>query len=272
MRIFDVDIKTVFSPARLTIYLHEEAYLKEPTARDMILVIPGGAYAGIAPLEGEPVCTEFFARGFNTAFLRYSVKPSEFPEALTQLAMSVAHLRENALEYNINPQRIFINGFSAGGHLAASLGTLWHHAFLKETTGLENECFMPNGMILAYPVITSGEYAHRDSINNLLGKNADDEKLLTLVSLEKQVSEKTVPTFIWTTAADNAVPAENTLMFIWQLQKYGILYESLIFPQGKHGLAIGTKETFPLNFYGWDDFHPEIHLWVDRAVDFLTKI
>ena len=272
MKILDIEIQTMFSPAHLTVFLHEESYLKKPETRDMIMVIPGGAYAGIAPLEGEPVCTEYFSRGFNTALLKYSVKPAEFPEALTQSALALWHLRQNAKEYNINPERIFINGFSAGGHLAASLGTLWHHPLLKRTTGLDNEKFKPNGMILAYPVITSGQYAHRDSINNLLGKNRDNEKLLSLVSLENQVSDKTVPTFIWATSTDDAVPAENTLLFAWALQKNKIPYESLIFSHGKHGLSLATKETFPVEYYKWEDFYPDIAVWVDRAMDFLKRI
>ena len=272
MEILDLEIDTIFSPARLTVYLHDESYLNEPFARDMMMVIPGGAYAGIAPLEGEPVCTEYFSRGFNTALLTYSVAPAEFPEALTQAAVAIAHLRDNALEYNINPERIFINGFSAGGHLAASLGTLWNHPMLLRTTGLESEQIKPNGMVLAYPVITSGEYAHRDSINNLLGEKADNEKLLEFVSLEKQVTEYTAPTFIWTTATDDAVPAENTIMFAWELQRHGVFYESLIFSHGKHGLCLATEETFPAEYYDWEDFYPDIHVWIDRAADFLKRI
>lgn len=268
MKTLTVKIETAFSPAELTLYLHGKASEK----RDMIMVIPGGAYAGIAPLEGEPVCREFYRRGFNTACLTYSVAPAVFPCALAQAALSLAHLRDNAQEYNINPQRIFINGYSAGGHLAASLGTLWHTPIAESASGRQANDIKPNGMILGYPVISSGEFAHADSIKNLLGENYGDEKLMELVSLEKQVSEKTVPTFIWATATDNAVPVENTMLFTDMLQKYGVFYESLIFSHGKHGMCLGTKETFPVKYYGPEDYCPDLRIWVDRAVDFVKRI
>ena len=127
----------------LTVYLLDERHLAAPPPRPMVVVVPGGAYGGIAPTEGEPVAVQLLARGFNACVLQYDVKPAVFPTALQELALAVALVRDNAAQFNIDPNRIVVAGFSAGGHLTASLGVLWHHAFLSEKCGMANERFRP---------------------------------------------------------------------------------------------------------------------------------
>lgn len=208
--------------------------------RPAVIICPGGGYEYLSDREAMPVAMRFASHGFNAFILKYSIS-SPFPAALLELAFAVKHIRENAEEFDINPDKILLCGFSAGGHLCASLGTLWDSAYLKNIAG-NTESFKPNGMILCYPVITSGIYCHKGSIESILGKNPS-EKMLELVSLEKQVSGKTPKTFIWHCADDESVPVENTIDFVRMLSKNNVPFECHIFPYGGHGLALADEST-----------------------------
>ena len=107
--------------------------------------------------EAEALAVKFMAMGYHAAILRYSIAPARFPEALLQLATAVAMLRENADKWNIDTEKIVVQGSSAGGHLAASLGVFWNKPFVAEALEMDAEKFCPNGLMLSYPVITSGE-------------------------------------------------------------------------------------------------------------------
>ena len=160
------------------------------------------------------------AKGYHAVILRYSVEPSRYPLALLQLAKSVAFLRKNAAEFHIDTNKIVVQGFSAGGHLAASLGVFWKKNFIAETLGVTSDMVKPNGMILSYPVITSGEFAHTGSFECLLGEDYNDLDKRKEQSLEFQVSRDTPPTFLWHTVTDDCVPVENSLLFFNALRKF----------------------------------------------------
>ncbi len=262
-------IKENIRGAELTVYLHDGAWRTSSDKRDFMLVLPGGGYAGVEYREGEPIALEFLSKSYNAAVLRYSVTPNPFPTALLQAAAAVAYLKDHREEFKID--RIFAVGFSAGGHLCASLGTLWNKPFVSEALGRPNEDFRIDGMALSYPVITSGEYAHLGSIQNLLCDKYGDSELMELVSLEKQVTKDTVPTFIWTTVTDQVVPSENTLLFSTALKKNNIPFSMHMFPFGDHGLCTCTKETLPM----WDmvvEGSEYMHVWFDLADSFFNKI
>lgn len=262
-------IKENVRGAELTVYLHDGEWRDTPKTRDMMLVLPGGGYAGVEYREGEPIALEFMTRSYNTAVLRYSVAPSTFPTALLQAAAAVAYLKDHKEEFKID--RIFAVGFSAGGHLCASLGTLWNKPFVSEALGRPNEDFKVDGMALSYPVISSGEFAHKGSIENLLGENYGKEEYMEQVSLEKQVSKDTVPTFIWATVTDQVVPSENSLLFATALKKNNIPFSLHLFPFGDHGLCTCNKETLPI--WGMVTEGSEyMHIWFDLADSFFNKI
>ncbi len=210
--------------------------------RPLIIICPGGGYEFTSDREAEAVAVQYIARGFHACVLRYSVAPTEFPQSLCELAWSVAYLREHAKEYHINSNKIIVSGFSAGGHLATSLGVFWNKDWLTKETGLIAEQIRPNGLLLSYPVITSGKYAHRGSIENLMGtkKSKDLENLL---SLEHQVGKHVPPVFVWHTLTDQSVPVQNTLMFMEELVKNQVSVEVHIFPEGLHGLSLANEET-----------------------------
>ena len=129
-------------------------------------------------------------------------------------------------------------GFSAGAHLCGSLCVHWQDVEDNGYTGISNR---PNGAILSYPVITSGEFSHRDSFNALLGDYPSEEEL-EYMSLEKQVTEKTPPVFLWQTATDELVPVENSYLMAMALKKAGISFEHHVFPKGIHGLSLANGD------------------------------
>ena len=223
--------------AKLDVYIQEPSESLQIDKRPLILICPGGAYAYTSDREAEPVALAFLAMGYHAAILRYSCSPAKYPTALTEIARAMVILSEKTDEWHIEKGKIVVQGCSAGGHLAASLGMFWNKKFLAEKVGLksgEQEKLKPCGMLLCYPVITSGEFAHRGSFENLLGAE---------MSLETQVSQNTPRTFIWHTFADNSVPVENSLMLVQALRKCGIPTEFHMYPLGSHGLALADKRT-----------------------------
>lgn len=210
--------------------------------RPLVLICPGGGYEFTSEREAEAVAVQYLARGFQACVLRYSVCPAEFPQALCELAMSVAHIREHAKEYFVNKDKIAVVGFSAGGHLAASLGVFWDKGWLSEKIGLCSEDIRPNGLILSYPVITTGINTLGGSVTNLMGRKASTE-LRELLSLENQVTSKVPPTFIWHTVTDVDVPVQNSILFAEALINSSVSVELHIFPTGGHGLALANEET-----------------------------
>lgn len=213
--------------------------------RPLVLICPGGAYAYTSPREAEAFAMQFLAMGCHAAVLKYSCAPAVYPTALTELALSVKLLREHAEEWHID--KLLVLGCSAGGHLAASLGVFWEEDFLAEAVGISaagKELLRPDGMILCYPVITSGEYAHRGSMDNLLGPDrCKAEEWLAKMSLENHVSEKTPQTFIWHTYTDGSVPVENSLLFVSALRRAGVSTEFHMYPVGGHGLGLANRLT-----------------------------
>ena len=210
--------------------------------RGSVLILPGGGYSYTSPREAEPVALQYTAVGYNAFVLDYSVEPNKFPQALQDTCRALTLIRQNAGGWNIDPEKIAVCGFSAGGHLAASLGVFWNRNELISATGIDNNLVQPNALILAYPVITSDDFGHSKSFQNLLGADATPE-MLEMMSLEKQVSSITPPTFLWHTFEDDLVPVENSLSFASALNRYKIPFELHVYPRGTHGLALATKET-----------------------------
>lgn len=207
-----------------------------------ILICPGGAYGFTSAREAEPVARAYNAQGFHALVLHYRTAPHKHPAPLNDVSNTLALLRQNATELNIDPTSIAVCGFSAGGHLAASLGVHWNKEYLQNEICKTPGQNRPDALILSYPVISSGEYAHRMSFENLLGADTD-LKMLEEMSLEKQVGDQTPPTFLWHTADDASVAVENSFLFAQALKKENIPFELHIYPNGPHGLSLATAET-----------------------------
>lgn len=256
------------NPAFLQAYLLDESReLKNSIRRRAVIICPGGGYAFTSDREAEPVAMRFLAQGFHAFVLRYRTEDAEYPEAMVSLAEAVGLLKQNAELWNLDADKIVICGFSAGGHVCACLGTKWTDPLFHQYLTGESEDWKPAGMILCYPVITSGCFAHRGSFENLL-KNRGSQERLEEVSVEKHVTEQTIPVFLWHTRDDEEVPVENSLLLINELQKYHIPYEMHIYESGRHGLSLCDETT---EEYDWQ-IQESCAGWFSLAVNWIRRL
>lgn len=265
---FPIQVKGSLPDTRLVTYILDDAANIKIDTRPLVLICPGGGYQYTSDREAEIFAMQFLAMGYHAAVLRYSCAPARYPVALTELATAMVLIRENAEKWHVNPNRILVLGCSAGGHLAASLGVFWQEDFLAEAVGLQEgqqRLLRPDGMILCYPVITSGEFAHKGSIENLLGDKL--EELEAKMSLENQVTEQTPPAFIWHTFTDGAVPVENSLMFVSALRRAGVSTEFHMYPCGGHGLGLANRLSMAANGSGVQEectsWISLVHTWIE---------
>ena len=249
------------------------AYLpfSRDTFADAILICPGGGYNDVCDgHEGEAIAMAFSARSFRCFVLKYSVKEkAKFPTPLIEASLAMAHIKANAEEYGINPERVFVMGFSAGGHLAGSLGTLWYKEWLNAHLDMPFGTNKPKGMILCYPVLAFFEKSHIGTFFRAVGDTPNEENTRE-ISLEKQVeAEKTVPAFLWHTTDDPTVHVENSLRMLSALREKGVYAEAHFYPHGNHG--VGTADSI---VYGKDaeKLDPRIKNWVDLAADFMRTL
>ena len=247
---------------------HVSQQIDPQVQRPAVVICPGGGYAHLSEREAEPVALRFLLMGFNCFIVWYRLAPNRFPDPQQDVASAVAWVRENAAQTHTAPEKIAVIGFSAGGHAAGSLGVLWPKAELWQPLGLTPEQVKPNAMVLCYPVITGGEFAHRGSFVNLTG--TDDLTAHAAHSLDTLVTPATPPTFLWHTWADDAVPVENTLLMASALRKAGITTEVHIYPFGSHGLSLANEFSTSI-----DHPHqnvPECTPWPELAGRFLKQV
>lgn len=228
-----------------------------------VVICPGGGYEMVSQREYDPVALEYLSAGYNVFVLTYSVgSAAKAFTPIKELSATVMKVREMADEWCCDENKIAVCGFSAGGHLAATLGTVWNNERFTREFDTKGGMNKPNAVILSYPVILAGEFAHVGSIQNVSGGLGADA--LDFFSLEKRVDKDTAPTFIWHTAEDDCVPVENTLALVSALQKNKIIYECHIFPWGGHGISVCTKEC------GTPDEHNR--QWVQLSKNWLSKL
>lgn len=265
--VFDMKAEGSVGNPTLTTYLIDASEGLLIHERPIVIVCPGGGYNHLSVREGELLALQFLAMGCHAAVLRYSVSPAVYPAQLKELAQAVALIRKNAEKWHIQKDKILIQGSSAGGHLAASFGCFWKKEFLRKAAGGEEELLRPNGLILSYPVITSGEFAHKGSFEMLLGEKY--EELLEEMSLEKCVNEDTPKTFLWHTFEDATVPVENSLLFAQALSRKNIPVEFHLYPKGGHGLGLGNKLTCSSS---GKEIQPEIETWIGLVKTFIENL
>ncbi|GFP74678.1 alpha/beta hydrolase [Clostridium fungisolvens] len=250
-------------------YIHDE----DNKVRPAVIVVPGGGYAMVSPTEGEIVALEFYNKGYNTFVVTYTTnllmtEPLRL-QPLRDLSKAVMVVRKKHEEFHVALDKIAICGFSAGGHLCGSLAV--HHGIKEllidgEYEGISN---CPNAVILSYPVISTGEQAHRESFIALLGKDATKEEL-EFMSLDKQVKKDTPPVFLWHTATDELVPVENNYLFAEACKAQKVNFEQHIFGNGRHGLSLANKDWATNNFggqYTLEQFLDTLEFLVNNKVE-----
>jgi len=206
-----------------------------------IVVCPGGGYGMLAvDHEGKQVAEWLNGIGVTAFVLKYRLGPRyHHPAMLQDAGRAIRTVRARASEWGLDPHRIAILGFSAGGHLASTAGTHFDAGKPESDDPIDRVSSRPDRMILVYPVIAlSTAYGHRGSLRNLLGDNPSQE-LIESLSNERQVTKETPPTFLAHTNADQGVPAENSLLFVMALRKAHVPVELHLFERGPHGLGLG---------------------------------
>ncbi|MBP3300307.1 MAG: alpha/beta hydrolase [Clostridia bacterium] len=248
-----------------------DAYVADPYKtykRKAILVIPGGGYGGIcSDREGEPIALAFLPYGYNAFVLKYSVgRKRPFPAQLIEAALAIKHIKDHAEEYAIDPEEIFVVGFSAGGHLTASCGILWKHPAVYEAVDMPYGYNKPKGIMPIYPVIND----HLGSFKNLWCTDTPTQEQLDQTTLDRHVDSDSAPAFILHTTTDEIVPVKNALDLAGAYAKAGVPFEMHIYPEGPHGMALANEIT------AWDGnpayINPEIAKWIGMAAAWANNL
>jgi acetyl esterase/lipase len=209
-----------------------------------VIVAPGGGYQLLATNhEGRQVADWLNALGITAFILKYRLGPRyHHPIELGDAQRAIRLVRARAKDFAIRPDRVGMMGFSAGGHLASTAGTHFDHGDPKAADPVDRVSSRPDFLILAYAVISFiSPYAHQGSARNLLGEHPGPE-LLQELSSELHVTAQTPPTFLFSTSADTAVPAENSVVFYLALHKAGVPSELHIFENGRHGVGLDLSD------------------------------
>lgn len=260
--------------------------------RPAIVICGGGGFLRVSQRNQEPVALFFLEHEYQVFVLNYSTRSSgngQYPYPLYDLAKMVATIREHAREWHIMPDCIAILGFSSGGTLCASLSAQWQESFLQEHLKVPAEQFKPNAAILCYPLVDyqleqeqllagEGENPFSPSI----GMRRNDYMQISLettlgfrpeeawyrkVSPLRHVTDHVPPTFLWHTAADELVSAEQSVRYAQKLAECGVPYELHIFEQGVHGMSLANEKTAAVP----ELIDPDVEIWTELALRFLKR-
>ena len=232
----------------LTVYALRPIQKVDPNRRfPAMLILPGGAYRWVSPREAEPVAMRFLSRGFSCFVLNYSCAPTRFPVALREGAMAMRYIRSHSDDLHVDPHQVVALGFSAGGHLCGTLGTLYDGPELSDIA--DGATIRPDALILCYPVSASHGRTHEESFCNL---RAD-----------------MMPVFLWHTRTDESVPVDGTLKLASALAEKDVPFALHVFAAGKHGLATADELV-----YRQDALPPVsdgVRDWPELAIRFLRE-
>lgn len=260
--------------------------LHEGKQHGTVIIIPGGGYSWLSPREADPIVHAFNAYGFRALVFHYDCESE--PLGLRPLKQAAWAIAKTRALFPTEP--IYLCGFSAGSHVAASIGihfddTDWNGDplftevldFLGEKDADPATLFRADGLILSYPVISGGEHCHAGSFERLLGKredfiakygeDTDYERARRWFSLETQVHASTPKSFVWQTVTDESVPVQNSLLLVNALIEHGIPVEYHLYPKGLHGLSLATEEVAETSKGRLVDLH--VADWFERAIDWL---
>ena len=237
----------------ITPYIHGDDMV-----RPCMIVVPGGGYCVVSPTEAEIVAKAFYDLGYQAFVVTYTtnvlMREPLKDQPMKDLSRAIRYVRAHAAEFCVNPNQVAICGFSAGGHLCASVCVHWD-TVVEEREEYRAFSNRPDAAVLSYPVITCGEYAHKGSFIALLGEEgepgSEQAKAWEWMSLEKQVKADTPPCFLWQTATDELVPVENSYLFAAACKEKGVPFEHHVFAEGRHGLSLSNEDWEEGRFGVW---------------------
>ncbi len=227
----DIPTLTVYAPA------------PDKSIGAAVVVCPGGGYGGLADHEGKPIAEWLTSLGVTGIVLKYRLGPKyHHPVEMGDVARAIRTVRSHAADWGIDPHRVGVLGFSAGGHLASTAATHFDAGSASAADPIDRVSSRPDVAVLIYPVITfTDPFTHQGSRHNLLGDSPAPD-LITLLSNEKQVTAQTPPCFLVHGADDGAVPAENSLLFATACRKAGVPVELHLYEHGPHGFGLGGSD------------------------------
>ena len=282
----------------LTAYLlADRGEMRQQGARPAILICPGGGYFSCSDREAEPVAMAFAAMGYHTFVLRYStytqgdpafpdifhdlpVKPQVLhPAPVLEIGMAILLIRQHASEWLLDPSRIAVCGFSAGGHNAAMYGVYWDKPLITQALGVKADLIRPAALILGYPLTDYVYLTHttwsqdmdrqffRASLQAFLGTDDPTAEQLEAVSPARLVDASTPPTFLWATSQDSMVPVQHSLLMAQALADHKIPFELHLFEEGPHGLSLADQASSVAQ----SQMNPDAAKWVSLADAWLKK-
>jgi len=245
----------------ITVYLPS----KQQATGQAVVICPGGGYEGLAyDWEGTDIAKWLNSKGIAGIVVKYRLPSSKsvkvsYKAPLQDAQRAMKLVRFHAKEWNIDPGKVGIMGFSAGGHLAANLTTHFDHEDSFEKDPIDSLSARPDFTVLIYPVITMKKgITHQGSKNSLLGENPS-EALVKEFSNELHVQPNTPPTFMVHATDDDVVPVENSLLFYKALKEKNISAELHIYPKGGHGFSLALGKGY-------------LQSWTDRLYDWLQNL
>ena len=205
-----------------------------------VIVCPGGGYGMRADHEGGPIAEWLQQAGITAFLLRYRVQPNRHPAPLLDVQRAIRTVRLRASEWNVDPDKIAVLGFSAGGHLTASAGTRYDAGNPSSDDPIERMSSRPNHLVLCYPVIAFDRFGHVGSRDNLLGAGANEAQVEDQ-SCDRKVTAETPRAFLWHTSDDH-VSVDNSLAFGQALSRQGIPFDLHVYDEGRHGLGLAEED------------------------------
>lgn len=278
--------------------LDKSAEMSYSKKRPGVIINPGGAYTMLSDREAEPIAMKFAGMGYQTFVLRYSVitgkenawpadvyqlperKPEvEYPAPLVELGKAMLIVREHADEWNVDCNQIGVCGFSAGGHNAAMYASCWHRPVLTEALQVNADKLKPAFCIVGYPFVDwELEYnldlapeirqAYKWMYLDYFGETDPPIEKMHECSANYMISEKTAPTFIWTTSTDQSVHPTHSISFVMEMAKKNVPYEFHVFGEGNHGLALADRATLNQP----EDVNEVVAQWLPLVETWLEKI
>jgi len=226
-----------------------------------IVVCPGGGYQKLAAHEKEPIARWLNTLGIAAFVLEYRVAPNRHPAPLMDVRRAIRTVRGGANPWAVDPNRVGVLGFSAGGHLAATVSTHFDDGEHIEVDAIDRLSCRPDLAVLVYPLITMlGPFAHQGSVENLTGNGKDGSvALLEDLSAERRVTSSTPPTFLFHTVHDPVAPVEHSLMYAQALRAAGVPFEMHLFDdKAPHGVGLAGER-------------PALKIWTDLCAAWLKS-